>query len=231
MDSMKDEFDKLAKDPNRLYEYLAEHIDEMSRTLNDDEDFCNQDIDATIDYVKNMKRKFIEKFQEFETKLENIRRDNQKISEENKTKFNEEIREINELFEAKKYSEGMYTISFIFFSSTRKFIFLAWKKFKDYEKSFQQRSTVIQQIPKLYMNETDIERCFAPDHRPTTDPPPPLPTLPILTTTEDDKLDSSDDILLTSKEENRRKKKIETVHIDKDNEELNIEKNEQTIDQ
>ncbi len=81
------------------------------------------------------------------------------------------------------------------------------------------------------MNETDIERCFAPDHRPTTDPPPSLPTLPILTTTEDDKLDSSDDILLTSKEENRRKKKIETVHIDKDNEELNIEKNEQTIDQ
>jgi hypothetical protein len=119
MDSMKDEFDKLAKDPNRLYEYLAEHIDEMSRTLNDDEDFCNQDIDATIDYVKNMKRKFIEKFQEFETKLENIRRDNQKISEENKTKFNEEIREINELFEAKKYSEGMYT-QYLSFSSCQR---------------------------------------------------------------------------------------------------------------
>jgi len=107
MDSTTDEFEELGKDPDRLREYLSEHIDEISRTLNDDEDFCNRDIDATIEYVKNMKGKFIEKFQEFENKLEEIRRDNQKTSEDNKKKFHNEIHEINGLFESEKYHEGL----------------------------------------------------------------------------------------------------------------------------
>jgi hypothetical protein len=107
MDSTKDEeFETLAKDPDELQGYLAEQIHIMSQTLKDDEDFCNNDIDITTDYVKTIKRKFMEKFQEFETKLEDIRRENQKVSDENKKKFDEEIENINELFEAKKYPDG-----------------------------------------------------------------------------------------------------------------------------
>lgn len=107
MDSTTDEFEELGKDPDRLHGYLIEHINEISRTLHDDEDFCNRDIDATIEYVKKMKGKFIEKFQEFENKLEEIRRDNQKTSEDNRKKFDNEIQEINGLFKSEKYHEGL----------------------------------------------------------------------------------------------------------------------------
>ena len=110
MDSTKDEFEKLAKDPHQLQEYLAEQIQEMSRTLTDDEEFCNQDIDTTMEYVQTMKRKFLEKSEEFQTKLEEIRRENQTTSEENRKKLDEEIKEINELYEARKYPEGRYEI-------------------------------------------------------------------------------------------------------------------------
>ena len=70
MNSNTDEFEELVKDPERLYEHLADQINEISRILNDDEDFCNKDIDATTQYMKTMEKKMIEKFRELENKLE-----------------------------------------------------------------------------------------------------------------------------------------------------------------
>ena len=113
MDSTKDEFENLVKDPNELREYLSEQIHEISQALKDDEDFCNNDIKVTIDYVKAIQKKFIEKFQEFERKLEDIRQENQRLSNENQKKFDEEIGKINELFEAEKYSDGWYKVFII----------------------------------------------------------------------------------------------------------------------
>jgi hypothetical protein len=84
------------------------------------------------------------------------------------------------------------------------------------------------------MNETDIERCFSPDHRSTTTTTDPCSTQSITTistATDDEKPDSFDDTSMTLKELKRKKKVIETVHITDDNEETNTEKNEQTIDQ
>ncbi len=76
------------------------------------------------------------------------------------------------------------------------------------------------------MDENDIERCFAPDHRPIPIEPP--SAAPVLTShIEDDQPDALGDTPLTSKEEKRRKKAVESVNINKDNEESNVEKNDQ----
>jgi hypothetical protein len=109
-------------------------------------------------------------------------------------------------------------------------LFLAWKKLQNYEKTFQQRSTVIQRIPKLHMNEMDIEQYFSSNFKPTK--PSPIQSTIIITptTVDDDKQDAIDDTLMTKKERIRQAKPIETVHIDRDNEELNNEKTEPIVD-
>jgi len=108
MDTNTNEYEELLKDPERLFQYLSDRIDEMNRILNDDEEFCNKDIDATKHYVEIIEKKFNEKIQEFKTKLEQIRIDNKNISEQNKKQFEDRIQEINDLFTNGKQDEGFY---------------------------------------------------------------------------------------------------------------------------
>ncbi len=110
---------------------------------------------------------------------------------------------------------------------------LAWKKFKDYEKSFEQRTTVIQHIPKLNMNETDIQQYFSSDYK--SNKSSPIQSTNVISSTiiiksNDDIQNSVDDNQKTKKERLREEKIIDTVHFDKDNEEFNDEKTEQYID-
>ena len=81
------------------------------------------------------------------------------------------------------------------------------------------------------MNEDDIERCFAPDYRPAIADPPPTLAGPTTATIENAEPDSLDDVPMTSKEEKRQKKVTESVRMSEDNEELNHEQNEQTVEQ
>jgi hypothetical protein len=43
------------------------------------------------------------------------------------------------------------------------FFFQALDKFQDYEKHFQQRTIIIQKLPKLYMHDIDINQYFSID--------------------------------------------------------------------
>jgi hypothetical protein len=106
MDSNTIDGEELFKDPDRLFEHLGDRIDDMSRTLDDDENFCNQDVDATLQYVQNIEKKFSDKIEELKIKLEEIRRENQTTSEQNKKQFQEEIQEISGLFGIGKHPEG-----------------------------------------------------------------------------------------------------------------------------
>ena len=105
---------------------------------------------------------------------------------------------------------------------------LAWKKFKDYEKCFQQRPTVLEKVPKLHMDENDIDRYFAQDDRPI---PTELPSVaPVVTSnTEEGQFDAFDDISFTPKEEKRQKKVIETANMTQDNQELTAERDDQPV--
>jgi predicted phage tail protein len=232
MDSNTTEYEELSKDPEKLLQHLSDRIEEISLTLDDDEDFCNKDIDASIKYVETIEKKFNEKIQELKGKLEQIRIENQKTSEQNKNQFSEQMETINELFTSGKHDEGLLKFFISFFFVKFSIFLLAWKKFKDYEKKFEQRPTAIRNIPKLHMNEMDVEQYFSSDYKSTkSSPTPSTIVISSTVTTNDDKYDPIDDNQLTKKEILRRKKIIETVHIDKDNEELNDEKTEQNVDE
>jgi hypothetical protein len=144
-------------DSIELIKNLGDRIENIERTLYEDEDFCNKDLDATYEAalkcVKNIEEKLNEKLIEFKIKLEQTREENIKISKQNKKQFDDEIEEINQLFSSGKHQEAV-------------------DKFQDYEKRFQQRTTNIQNIPKLYMNDIDINRYFSID-KPISIPPTP----------------------------------------------------------
>jgi len=122
---------------------------------------------------------------------------------------------------------------FFVFQKSFDIFLLAWKKFKDCEKFFQQRTTVIQHIPKLNMNETDIQQYFSSDYK--SNKSSPIQSTNVISSTiiiksYDDIQNSVDDNQKTKKERLREEKIIDTVHFDKDNEEFNDEKTEQYID-
>ncbi|CAF2647438.1 unnamed protein product [Rotaria sp. Silwood2] len=139
---------ELTNDSEHLIQILGDRIEELERTLHDDEEFCNKDIDATyqagLNYLKNFQEKFHEKLNELKIKLERIREENLQISKQNKQQFDDEIEEINQLFSSGKHQEAV-------------------EKFRDYEKRFEQRTTVINNIPKLFMKNIDIQQYFSFD--------------------------------------------------------------------
>ncbi|CAF0909335.1 unnamed protein product [Rotaria sp. Silwood1] len=145
---------ELTNDSEKLIQILGDRIEEIERTLHDDEDFCNKDIDATyqagLNYLKNFQEKFQEKLNELKIKLEQIREENKQISKQNQKQFDDEIEEINQLFSLGKHQEAV-------------------EKFQDYEKRFEQRNTLINNVPKLFMKNIDIQQYFSFD-KPLTIP-------------------------------------------------------------
>jgi len=121
MDTNTNEYDELIKDHEKLLQYLADRIEEMLRTLGDDEEFCNKDIDTTKQYVEIIEKKFNEKIQELKDKLEQIRIDNKNTSEQNKKQFDDRIQEVNDLFTNEKHDEGLFC--FLFFKNPSIFFF------------------------------------------------------------------------------------------------------------
>ena len=106
MDTNKNQFDELLKDPKKLFEYLCGRIEDMSRTLNDDQNFCTKEIETTKQHIQIIEKNFYDKIQEIKTKLEQVHIENEKISEQNKTQFDKQMEDINQLYQDKRYSEG-----------------------------------------------------------------------------------------------------------------------------
>ena len=94
-----------------IMQYLASRIEEIERVLQEDEDFCNKDINdtyqAAIKYVKTVEMKFQKKLNELRQKLDRITEENLKMSEKNKKKLDEESNLIDQLFSSGKYEEGL----------------------------------------------------------------------------------------------------------------------------
>jgi hypothetical protein len=93
-----------------LIQFLGDRIEQIERTLTEDEDFCNKDIDATyqaaLNYLKIFEIKFNTKLNELKIKLDRIREENVHISKQNKQQFDDQIEEINQLFCSGKHQEG-----------------------------------------------------------------------------------------------------------------------------
>ncbi|CAM4886561.1 unnamed protein product [Rotaria socialis] len=139
---------EMTNNSEQIIQVLGDRIEEIERTLDEDEDFCNKDIDATyqaaVNYLKSFEEKFNEKLNELKIKLEKIREENIDVSKQNKKQFDDEIEIVNEIFSSGKHQEAL-------------------EKLEDYKKRFEQRKTIIQIIPKLFMRPIDLQEYFSFD--------------------------------------------------------------------
>ena len=101
---------------DELIQILGNRIEEIERILDEDEDFCNRDIDETYrtgqNYLKSFEGKIHRQLTNLKAKLDQIREENINVSKQNKKQFDEEIEEVNQLFLSGKYQEG-----FLFFKN------------------------------------------------------------------------------------------------------------------
>lgn len=102
-----DDFEQYAKDPRRLSNDLRDQMEDMCRVIDDDEEFCKKDIDSTMQYLKEMEKKFVEKFRDMEAKLDELRKENEFKSEENRTLLQQHQDDIQQLIEANRHREGL----------------------------------------------------------------------------------------------------------------------------
>ncbi|CAF3328823.1 unnamed protein product [Rotaria socialis] len=209
--------DQHLSDPQKLEAYLQERIQQIEETLDDDENFCNREIDATNKYIEKTEKKFHEKIHELKAKLEDIRVKNKKTSEENKAQFNNDITEVIDLFRANNYDQ-------------------ARKKFEDCEKRFEQRTTCIQQVPKLRMKESDIDELFTTSECKINKPavqPIPVAALVLQRSTindndYDDESNGKDQSQINRKQKLRQEKIIESVNMNRNDEETEEDKKDLT---
>jgi len=105
---------ELTNNYEELIKILGDRTEEIERTLSEDEDFCNKDIDETyqaaIKFIKSIQTKFDEKLNELKDKLDQIRKENINVSKQNQKQFDDEIDEVNELFSSGKHQEGLKKI-------------------------------------------------------------------------------------------------------------------------
>ncbi|CAF2148630.1 unnamed protein product [Rotaria magnacalcarata] len=211
MDSKSDQH--FLSDPQKLVEYLGTSIQEIQETLDDDENFCNREIDATNKYIEKVEKKFHEKIRELKAKLEDIRVKNKKTSEENKEQFYNYFTEVDSLLNAKNYDQAL-------------------KKFKDCEKRFEQRTTYIQQIPKLRIKESDIDELFTSEcktNKPAVQLIPVAPSILQRSTIndnddDDDESNGKNQSQINRKQKLRQEKIIESVNMNQNDEETEEDK-------
>ena len=103
----------------------------------------------------------------------------------------------------------------------------AFRKLHDYGRRFQQRETLIRQIPKFTITDSDIEQLFSAERKTTV---PPIivapPTTTVIPNDDHEEPDEKDKKL--SAKELRRQKVVEKVKIERDEEETREEERMKT---
>jgi hypothetical protein len=97
---------ELLADHSKLFDHLCEHIDDMQRKLNEEMDFCNQDVDSSIKYIELIEQKFQKKIQKRKKELESMRDQNKGLFQQHNVKLEHDSEGIQELYKAGQYSEG-----------------------------------------------------------------------------------------------------------------------------
>ena len=104
---LKDEF---LDDPKVLCQSLADCIEDIERTLNDDEDFCEQDIAATyaaaVNHVQSLEDKLRARLDELRHELDRMQEVNRTTSEKHRKQLHERIEAVNHAFTSDNYRQG-----------------------------------------------------------------------------------------------------------------------------
>ena len=151
-----------------LIRLLADRTETIERTLDEDEYFCNEDIDglyrAALRYVQSIEDKLKHRCRVLKSKLDQCREENARQSKRNKEEFESSIERVEHLFTRGQQQEGSRG------QPTRVFrhlylLFVALETFHQYEEQFRQRTTLIAQLPKLRMQDIGINEYFSFDQQ------------------------------------------------------------------
>ncbi|UJR22037.1 hypothetical protein I4U23_025105 [Adineta vaga] len=137
---------ELLEDKDKLFEYLSENLEEIEQTLDSEAQFIDKDVANSIEYIEQIKTKFLEKIEEFTMKLQDFHQQSTVLSEENKALLQSSSKKIDELYESGKYDEAL-------------------EEFQSYRKSHKERQRIHHAIPKLHCNEEDIDQFFSSNLR------------------------------------------------------------------
>ncbi|CAF1132470.1 unnamed protein product [Adineta ricciae] len=202
---------KLLQDPNKLCEYFLDNIESMNRSLTDETDFLNNDIEACYEHIEKIKEKFLKKIEEFSKNLEDIRRQNEELSGANKNLLDNASSKISELFESQRYTEAL-------------------EEYRAYEKRFNERKRVKNEMLNFRRNEQDIDRFFS-TNSPLNDLPVsssnPVPSATNMIPAE---IGDEDDEAYTSKKQKlRRKKKLDKDDLGNEDDGMKTEDTQQHL--
>ena len=157
----------VTNDSEALIRLLAGRIEAIERTLDEDEYFCNRDIDGlyqeAVRYIQSIEDKLKYRCQALKSKLDQCRQENARLSKKNKQEFESNIEAVEHLFTAGQHQEGSL------WHRTRILhllgLLVALDTFHRYEEQFKQRSTLIEQLPKLCLQDIDINQYFSFDQQ------------------------------------------------------------------
>lgn len=196
--------------PEALRQYLGDQIDEFERTLNDDAQFCDKEIQATRDYLQQIDDKLRKKIDDYRGQLNQLQEKNQETHQRSTDQFDKEIEMVNEAFSSGQHFEG----KFILFIDAHRVRFVsAFKKLHDYQQRFQNRDKVMRKIPKFNITDEDINQLFLAEKKTTA---PPVVVAPTTVSSSNNHNDDDDNDTQLSDKELRRQRVIEPMRVDPD---------------
>jgi hypothetical protein len=100
----------LTNDSEVLVRLVADRIEVIERTLDEDEYFCNAEIDgiylAALRYLQSIEDKLKHRCQTLKSELDQCREENARLSRKNKQEFESNIDDVDHLFTLGQHEEG-----------------------------------------------------------------------------------------------------------------------------
>ena len=96
--------------PEALRQHLGDQIDEFERILNDDQQFCDKEIQATRDYLQQIEEKLRKKIDYYRGRLNQLEETNQETYKRSTDQFDKEIEIVNEAFSSGQHFEGKFIL-------------------------------------------------------------------------------------------------------------------------
>ena len=156
--------EELLDDPEALRRSLADRIEEVERTLHDDEDFCEQELVDTYaaarSHVESLEEQLRARLDAFRHELDRIREANRTTTEKNRKQLHEHVDAVNRAFTSENYRQGR--CQRISSRQTPSICSLsAVESFNDYKRDFEQRTVLLENIPQLQMWDIDVDACLS----------------------------------------------------------------------
>lgn len=102
---------ELLADSDKLFTYLSGCLEDMQRVLSEEADFCEKDVDSSLQFIETMEKRIQKKIQEFKKQLNDIRNNNHALSETRLKALREASDSIDQSYTEGRYEEGEFSFT------------------------------------------------------------------------------------------------------------------------